>query len=78
MTYANLKKLTEGHDLPLASTNEHGENVIIEHFVDRWNYEDLNWERPHFRISTAQHNGWTRINFIYEDGAHDELYKKGI
>ncbi len=77
MTYADLKKLTEGKELPLAATNEHVENVIIQHFVDKWSYEDLKWERPYFHVTAAQHNGWARINLIYEDGSFEEMYQRG-
>jgi hypothetical protein len=76
MTYAELKTLTEGKILPLVATNEHGENVIVDHRIDRWSYEDSAWERPNFIVTTAQHNGWTRINLIYEDGSSDELYQR--
>lgn len=76
MTYAELKKQTEGQSLPLAATNEHGENVIIDHRTDKWMYGPENWERPYFHVTTAQHNGWARINLIYADGATDELYQR--
>lgn len=76
MTYAELKKLTEGKTLPLTAKNEDGENQIISHGTDKWTYAEETWNRNFFKITTAQHNGWTRINLIYEDGATEELYQK--
>lgn len=70
MTYAELKKLTEGKELPLAATNESGENVIIGHRTDIWTYEETTWNRNYFETITAQHNGWTRHSFYYEDGSY--------
>lgn len=68
MTYKKLKELTNGKQLPVAGVNEDGENVIIQHRTAR--------ERNYFRLTTAQHNGWTRVNIIYEDGSTEELYQK--
>lgn len=76
MTYAKLAKRTEGHTLPLAGTNEDGENVIIDRGCDKWSYAGDSWERNFFKLTTAQHNGWTRVNFVYEDGSTDEFYTK--
>lgn len=76
MTYLELKKLTAGYQLPIAGKNEHGENVIIQHMTDKWSYNGATWERKYFQLTTAQNNGWTRHNFIYEDGDSEEFYTK--
>ena len=77
MTYAELQKLTDGKKLPLCAKNDDGENVIIEHRIDHWSYGEQEWERPYYLLTTAQNNGWTRINHIYADGSMDELYQRG-
>lgn len=69
MTYQELKELTKGQTLPLSGKNTSGENVIIEHRIPKQGQQ-------YFQLTTAQHNGWTRINYIYEDGSTDELYSK--
>ena len=46
------------------STNEYGNNVIVEVFSDC------------LKISTLQNNGWTRINEYYKDGTTTESYTK--
>ena len=46
------------------STNEYGDNIIVEVFDDR------------LKISTSQSNGWTRINEYYKDGTTTESYIK--
>ena len=30
----------------------------------------------YFRLTTAQHNNWCRINIIYENGSTEEWYEK--
>ena len=65
MTYQELSRLCKGKRLPICGTNEDGENIIIEQGCG------------FFKLTTAQHNGWTRINYICRDGSSDELYKKG-
>ena len=77
MTYNELEKLTEGKKLPFAGKNESGENVIIDRGCDRWSYRGEAWEKNFFKLTTAQSNGWVRINFVYDDGSTDELYQKG-
>lgn len=67
MTYAELKKATNGKTFPLAGKNSDGENVIVEHGQD---------EQKFFKLTTSQKNGWLRINYIYEDGTSEELYEK--
>ena len=66
MTYQELAKATENQQLPLSAINEHGENVVIEHRDYR--------EQKHFKLTTAQRNGWCRINYIYEDGSLETTY----
>lgn len=71
MTYKELEKLTEGKTFPICGTNEDGENVIIEHgYNEEWSGGKF------FKLTTAQHNGWMRTNYIFEDGTVEELYKK--
>lgn len=74
MTYREIKSLCMGRHLPIAATNEDGENVIIEQGSERWTYENEKWERHFFKLSTAQHNGWTRINMYFDDNQTDEFY----
>ena len=76
MTYQELKRLTAGHSLPLAAKNEDGENVIIEHRTDHWIIGKLEMDRNYFLILTAQHNGWTRHNYIYENDSTEEFYSR--
>ena len=68
MAYQELLELSEGLTFPLYTKNGAGENVIIERGNDG--------QQGFFKQITAQHNGWTRINYIYEDGSADELYSK--
>ena len=66
--YCDLMKLTKGKELPLATTNADGESVIVEQGT---------CEIGHFfKLTTAQDNGWLRINIYYETGESEELYKK--
>ena len=69
MTYQELTNLCKGETLPWCAKNEDGENVIISHGCDKQagNY---------FKLQTAQHNGWTRLNHIYEDGSSEESYER--
>ena len=68
MTYNEIKKMVEGKALPIMGENQDGEPVIIE---------EGRSEAGHFyRLTTAQHNNWCRINVHYEDGSTDEIYKK--
>ena len=64
MTYQELTALCIGKCLPVAGTNEYGENIIIER------------GKGFFRLTTAQHNGWVRINTHYENGTSEETYSK--
>lgn len=68
MTFSELMELTKNHTLPLGATNEEGEFVILEAGT-------RDGER-YFRLTTAQHNGWCRINYVYEDGTVEELFEK--
>lgn len=76
MTYQELKTLTEGKSFPIAGKNEDGEIVIIRHCTDTIRYRDEAWDRNYFHLQTAQHNGWTRHNFIYENGGSEEFYSR--
>lgn len=76
MTYIKLERLTANKNFPLAGVNSDGENVIIEKGVDKWTYQNEGLEREFFKLTTAQHNGFTRINFYYDDGQVDEFYTK--
>ena len=68
MTFRELMELTKNHTLPIDATNDEGEFVIIEAGT-------RDGER-YFRLTTAQHNGWCRINYVYEDGTVEELFEK--
>lgn len=68
MTYTQLQKLTVGRSLPLFGKNEDGENVIIEHGAASG--------VRFFKLTTAQDNGWCRINIIYADSTSEEYYQK--
>jgi hypothetical protein len=69
MTFEELNELTTGRTFPLAAENQDGEVVIIE--AGRNKSGDR-----FFRLTTAQDNGWTRINYIWEDGTIEELFQK--
>lgn len=75
MTYQQIKTLCNGKNLPIAAQNEDGENVIIKHGCDKWTYKEESWERNFFELVTAQHNGWTRHNIIFENGSTEEFYE---
>lgn len=68
MDYLALLKLSENNPPPTGALNELNENVIIE--------SGCNEMGKFFRLTTCQHNGWMRINYIYEDGSNEELYEK--
>ena len=70
MTYKDLKKLTKNVSLPCAGTNADGESVIVAAGCDpvTGNF---------FQTTTAQENGWCRINRFYENGSTEEIYEKG-
>lgn len=67
-TFEQLKQETQGYGFPLYGENEDAENQIIEVGAN----EELG---QFFRITTFQHNGWTRINIYYEDGTTEELFE---
>lgn len=75
MTYREIQSLCYGKNLPIAAKNQDGENVVIEQGSERWRYQGETWERHFFKLSTAQHNGWTRINMLFDDGMSDEFYQ---
>ncbi len=66
--FDELKKMTEGKNLPLMGKNEDNEVVIIEGGVSN--------EERFFRVTTVQHNDWCRINTYWEYGTIEETYKK--
>jgi hypothetical protein len=68
MTYKEIKKQTEGKTFPIAGENEDGEAVVVE-------VGERDGER-FFKATTAQHNGWCRLNIYWEDGTTEELYRK--
>lgn len=57
-------------DLPLAAENEDGEAVILQ-IAGTDERGD-----PIFEMTTAQSNGWLRINYYYRDGTVEETYKR--
>lgn len=87
MTYAELKhnfkdhfttiarKDGDGESLLIAAKNEYGENVVITHGTQQWSYDGKTWDQNFFKIATAQHNGWTRYNMIFENGNREEFYR---
>jgi len=68
MTNKELLELTKDKQLPCNATNADGEFVIIEAGC-------TDGER-YFRLTTAQHNNWCRINIIYENGSTEEWFEK--
>ena len=70
MHYKYIQEQTKNCCLPCAGINELGENVIISAGRD----ESLG---NFYQSTTAQENGWCRINRFYENGSTEEFYKKG-
>lgn len=68
MTYTQLKKLTEGRMLPMCGKNSHGENVVIE--------SGSACGVGFFKLTTAQHNNWNRVNIFYADSTSEEYYER--
>lgn len=68
MTYKELMHLTDGKSFPLTAKNEIGERVIVE--------IGANDGGSFFRVTTAQHNDWYRIETVWEDGFREEAYSK--
>lgn len=68
MTFRELEKFTEGKELPLFCHNEDKEVVVVE--------EGCREGERFFRLTTAQHNDWCRINVYWEDGTVEEMYRK--
>lgn len=68
MQYQELRKITEGKDLPMFGKTEDNEIVIIEGGASEG-------ER-FFRTTTVQHNDWCRVNIYWENGTIEETYKK--
>ena len=74
MTYEDILELIEDtgftvDDLPLTSVNDDGENIV----VDREDTED---GQIVLKLSTAQSNGWMRVNYFWPDGTTEEMYEK--
>ena len=63
--YQKLMAATAGKSFPIAGRNTHHENIIIERNGNEC-----------FKITTAQANGWCRINYYYADGSSEELYER--
>ena len=64
MTFAQLQRITEGRHFPIAGQNNDGENIIIAK------------GNGFYKLTTAQHNGWNRIELIYENGTIEEHYER--
>ena len=64
MTYDEIKVMVQGKSLPLSAENSDGEYVVIE------------GNENCYILTTAQHNGWCRINEYYPDGTATESYEK--
>lgn len=68
MSYEKIARIVGGKSLPMTGRNEYGEAVVVE--------GGLSSSRRFFRVTTAQSNGWCRINTYYEDGDSDETYRR--
>ena len=87
MTYARLRfffkdhfetiarKDGNGEALLLAAKNEYGENVVITHGTQESIIDGKAYFENFFKIATAQHNGWTRYNMVFENGHMEESYR---
>ena len=69
MDYKTLDELLKGRMFPVVAVNENNENVIVVSGVNKYMGE-------FYRVTTAQKNGWCRINTYYEDGTCEEEYTK--
>ena len=67
-TFQDLKKMTAGKTFPMTAVNADGEAVIVE--------AGKEGGVRFYKLSTAQHNNWLRINYIWEDGTMEELYER--
>ena len=68
MTYEELEALTAGRTFPIHAENDDGETVIIGRTKPG--------DNAFFKVTTYQKNGWTRINYIFQDGTCEELFEK--
>lgn len=66
--FYKLKKETKGKSFPIMGKNEAGEATIIYHGVSD--------NEEFFKTTTAQKNGWIRVNIYYADGMCEELYER--
>lgn len=64
MTFDEIEKMVSGKGLPICGKNEDDENVLIEKGDGC------------YKLTTAQHNGWTRINLYHRDGSIEEMYER--
>lgn len=64
MTYAQLDRITESRSLPIAGQNNDGEAIVIAK------------GDGFYKLTTAQHNGWNRIEIIYANGDREEHYER--
>lgn len=48
----------------VAGFNDNNESVLVVIGEDR------------MKISTAQNNGWIKINYVYKDGTFEEMFEK--
>jgi hypothetical protein len=76
MNYKELQQLCAGKSFPVAGKNDIGENLTITPGRQLMIRGGIQLIRPYFDLATAQHNGWMRHNFIYEDGSTEEFYCK--
>ena len=67
MTYWDIKRVVQGK-APTIVENECLENVILE--------EGRDDEGHFYRLTTAQGNGWCRVDHYYETGLITESYEK--
>lgn len=76
MNYKELQQLCAGKSFPVAGKNDIGETIIITPGRQCMICGGIQINRPYFDLATAQHNGWMRHNYIYEDGSTEEFYCK--
>lgn len=68
MTFRELEELTKGKVLPMLGENEDGEAVLIE--------KGCQDGQRFFKLTTAQHNDWCRVELVWEGGNIEEMYEK--
>lgn len=65
--YEDMTKEFADEDFPLAGKNENGENLFI--------FKGESDGERFFKVTTFQHNGWTRTNRYYENGNSEEWFE---